>query len=419
MWVLGGQLFSALGTLIGLRLLTEVAVPKVFGAVVLATGGVALIQNLFFLPLAQAALRHYGDSAASGNLETMQRAYILCVSRVTALVAIGTLAVGFGISIVLDWPLLSGPVLAAIMLSESVRGIEVTLLNAARRQRAYGTLIATDGWMRPLGSVAGALIVPGSVVAILAGQLMSVTVVALVFSRTLDRSARNCLWRFSKLDGPDAVVARSLRSYSRPLVPAALVSWVSGLADRYIITAVAGVAVAGVYSAGYSLVSKPFLILGATIEATLRQSLYDAVSRKDDASERRLLAIWGMIAGVTGSIGLIAIILFSDQITEIFLAKAYASSTSVMPWIAAGYVLFALSQAYERSCYAHGATKSVFAIQCVGAVASVLFAAIGVWAAGIVGAAIAVPAYFGLQLVVARYLSRDRKCAYKSTQDVK
>jgi O-antigen/teichoic acid export membrane protein len=407
MWVLGGQLMSALGMLVGLRLLTEVAAPEVFGAAILATGGVSLIQNLFFLPLAQAALRHFGNSVDSGSLEALHRTYVKCAYRITVVIAVAIVLVGFGISKALTWTVFLGPVLALLLVFESLRGVEINLLNGSRRQRAYGTLLAFDGWLRPIGAFAGALLVPGSVVAILAGQMVGIAFAAMLFVPTIHRNTRMYLWRIPRLSDDEAKLAASLRDFGRPLVPAALVSWISGLADRYIITAIAGVAAAGIYSAGYALVSRPFLMLGATIEGTLRQPLYEAVSRKDSESERKLLRFWRMTVSIIGVIGLAFIILFSDQITGIFLGGNYAASAAVMPWVAAGYTLFALSQVYERTCFAHGATKAVFLIQTGGGAASIGFAAFGVWVAGIIGAAIAVPAYFALQLGLARYFAQE------------
>src|SRR5690606_27795333 len=58
-WVFAGQLSSAVGTMVGLRWLTEWVPPSVYGSVALANGVIALAQGLTVGPMMQAVLRFY------------------------------------------------------------------------------------------------------------------------------------------------------------------------------------------------------------------------------------------------------------------------------------------------------------------------------------------------------------------------
>jgi O-antigen/teichoic acid export membrane protein len=199
----------------------------------------------------------------------------------------------------------------------------------------------------------------------------------------------------------DGGIEHRLTHYASPLVPLAVVGWTSGLADRYLIGGLVGLEAAGVYAAVYGLVSRPFLMVGATVELVLRQPYYEAVSRADRQRERVILVGWtGLVVGVS-LLGLVCTLLWSEPIAGLLLGEPFRSGAFLMPWIAAGYTLLVTAQVLERVCYAHRTTGLVLAIQTVGAVLCIVIASPAIAAFGLAGAAVAVPAYFGGQLAAA------------------
>ena len=71
-----------------------------------------------------------------------------------------------------------------------------------------------------------------------------------------------------------------------------------------------------------------------------------------------------------------------------------------MPWIAAGYGLLALYHISVRVCLAHDAPRAVTLTEAVGAILAVAIGFILIRSYGVFGAAVAVPIYCGIQLVV-------------------
>jgi O-antigen/teichoic acid export membrane protein len=71
-----------------------------------------------------------------------------------------------------------------------------------------------------------------------------------------------------------------------------------------------------------------------------------------------------------------------------------------MPWIMAGYSFLVTSYITTRICYANGRTIDVLVIETVGAISSLVIGLMLIYHAGLFGAAIAVPVYFGIQLLV-------------------
>jgi O-antigen/teichoic acid export membrane protein len=195
-------------------------------------------------------------------------------------------------------------------------------------------------------------------------------------------------------------------SYALPLVPLGVISWASTLGDRYIIGGLLGVADAGIYAAVYGLSCLPFLILNGTVEQALRPIYQTAVTRAESSRARRILGIWLAVVVGLGSFGLLLFVLGHDILASLFVGKPYRSAASLMPWIAGGYAIRATSYVFERVCYAFGRTRRVLAIQLCAVAAAVALTPAGVVSFGLLGAAMAVPAYFSVQLAVAVVVAR-------------
>jgi O-antigen/teichoic acid export membrane protein len=409
-WVFFGQAASAVATLVGLRLITEVVSPAIYGTVALALGVVALAQGLAVGPLMQAVLRYYPEAALDGREGGLRRATANALRR-PLLIASGVLAAS---AIAWAWAQPQQRWLAmltlALFLAETARSVQITFLNAARRQRAMALLVMADAWLRPLGAVACVWASGPSEGAVMAGYLLGAALPLVAYRVTARRRGAPTAATTVR---PEAVgdLAHRLRAYAWPLTALPLIGWVSGQADRYIVGAMAGVAAAGSYAALYGLASKPFLMLSASAELTLRQPFYARLSVADHRGAQRALAVWagGVVAAALAMA--LLLLLFHAEFAGWLLAAEYRAHSALMAWIGAGYVLLAAAQVFERVCYACHDTRGVLGVQTAGAILSVALAAPLVWRFGIEGAAWAVPAYFGAQmlLTVARARSAWRR----------
>jgi O-antigen/teichoic acid export membrane protein len=189
-------------------------------------------------------------------------------------------------------------------------------------------------------------------------------------------------------------------------VPLGVIAWMSSLGDRYIIGGLLGVADAGIYAAVYGLSSSPFLIVSATAEQALRPIYQTAVTRGDSARSLRIHRIWlAVVVGVCSG-GVVLFVAAHDLIASLFVGKAYRGAASLMPWIATGYAIRGVSYVFERVCYAFGQTRRVLAIQLCAVTAALALTPAGVILFGLRGAAMAVPAYFSVQLAMAFFFAR-------------
>ncbi len=404
-WVFFGQGMSALATLVGLRLITEFVSPDVYGTVALALGVVALAHGLAAGPLMQAVLRYHPEVASRGGEHGLRRAALRSL-RKPVLTGAALLAAAAAALSVLEPGLRALALLSVLLfLAEVARSVEVTFLNAARRQRAMALLVVIDAWLRPIAAVVLIWAWGSHGAALLAGYLLGAGIALLGFR--LATRARQQSGLDAPPERPPADLPQRLREYALPLAALPLIGWVSGQADRYLVGSLAGVAAAGIYSALYGLASKPFLMLASGVELAVRQPFYARVSAGDRRGAVRLLALWlGGVLGVSLLVcGLIA--LFHEPIARALLAAEYRAHSALMGWIAFGYVLLAGAQVVERVCYACHDTRGVLGIQAIGAALSVAIGAPLVWAYGIEGAAWAVPVYFGVQLLIAGLRARQ------------
>jgi O-antigen/teichoic acid export membrane protein len=166
------------------------------------------------------------------------------------------------------------------------------------------------------------------------------------------------------------------------------------------------VADAGVYAALYGLSSTPFLIVSSTGEQALRPVYQTAVTRGDSARAGQIHDIW--LAAILGVCvpGVLLFVFGHDIIATYLVGRQFRGAASLMPWIAAGYAIKAVSYVFERVCYAFGKTRRVLAVQVCAVIAALVLTPAGIISFGLEGAAMAVPAYFTVQLAVAIYFAR-------------
>jgi len=375
----------------------------------LLLGVVALCHGFAVSPLMQAVLRYYPEFASAGKVQILRAVTVRIIRFTTVWVSLLFCLGAFVHAAVTGnwfWFWLA-VLIAAIFAIEGARSLELTFFNAARQQRPMALWSVAEAWARPVAVVAAVVFLTTQVSAVLIGYLIASVVVFLLFLPfVVSEGDSTGKGRLSKEYGS---TRHNLWSYALPLLPVAAAGWVSGLADRYVVGGVLGLAQAGSYAAAYALMSRPFLMLSGIIEQTLRPVYYDAVTAGDSKRSRTILRTWLVLTALVGGIGFVLALLLHEQIASWLLGESYRNSARLMPWIAGGYWLLILAHVFTRVCYAHHDTKSVLVIEAVGAVLTLglLFPLVSVF--GVIGAAGAVPLYFGSQLVTAFLLSRRYK----------
>lgn len=401
-YVAAGQALSALGAVGGIRLLTELVSPATFGAVTLAIGVGTLAINVACTPVTQAAVHFHPAFAADGRLAVLTLMLRRALGRAAGWLAAAGLAGGATWVLAGDANPRVLAAIAALVIVDGLRGLQMALLNAGRQHRRYAAWSAAEAVLRPLTAAAAVLALGGSPVVVLLAYFVTSSLLLAVFT---DRS------RAVDVAVPDPSLEGRIWRYALPLVPLGAVGWVNGLGDRYIIAGVLTVADAGIYAAAYGLVSRPFLMLGQTVELTLRPLYQAAVTAGDTPRADRLLRTWFLTVTLAGITGVALVAAASGLLAQFLLGAEFRGGAALMPWIAAGYALIIVAHVFERVCFAYGRTRWVLVIQTGSAVAGLAATLVGTLGWGLQGAAMAVPVYFAVQLglsVVAAWDTRRR-----------
>jgi O-antigen/teichoic acid export membrane protein len=423
-WVAAGQIMSALGTLVGLRLLTGLLPPHVFGEVVLLSGIVLLANGLAATPMMQGVLRFYPEAARTNNvgiLRTVTRSYLIRSTLLTSAICLGGFLLYSAVVPVNRW---LGVLIVMLLIVDVARQLELTMLNAARRQRATATWIVLDAWARPTAALAMIAMAGATAVATMVGYVTAsgLLLAWLIYRRQGENGGESGSARpgsaanptggvevensGARVPEPHEPLSKSLMRYSLPLLPLGVIGWLTGQADRFILGGMIGVEEAGLYAALYGVVSRPFLMAGGMLEAWMRPIYYETVVTREVEQEKRVLQMW-MSAIVCAAIAGVGIFLFwYAEIARILLAEPYRANAGLMPWIAAGYGLLLVAQVYGRVCYAHSDTRAVLFSETIGCIVALVTTVYAVSRFGLAGAAFAVPVYFSAQLAVAMILAR-------------
>jgi O-antigen/teichoic acid export membrane protein len=400
-WVITGQALTAIGTLVGVRLLTQILAPAQYGVLSLALGMSVLAGNLVTSPLTQAAIHFYPRYSAerlSELRDSLFRGFRRFIPWITLVALIGGAYYshsGRGSY----WLVLLVLLLFAL---ECWRTSCLSLLNAARRQRRYGLWSACDAWLRPLAAVAAVLVAGHLATAALVGYVMTSATLSLLWSRNL--------WPARASQAVPPQTARALDSamwaYALPLIPLGLLAWVTTLGDRYLIGGALSVSDAGLYAAVYGLAYSPFMIVNSAAEQAIRPVYQTAVSHDDQERARRLLWLWLAGVSLVCAAGVLLFVAAHGLIARVLISPAYRNASWLMPWVALGYGIRCVSYVFERVCYAHGRTWRVLLIQVCAAATTLIVMPMAVLNFGLRGAACAVPVCFGVQCLAAALLAR-------------
>lgn len=396
-WVGLGQALTAAGLVVGIRLQTEYISPAVFGAASLWVGIASLIVGMVCSPYAQGALRFLPEAVNTSQLHGFRWEIWRMVFR--KVIPLALLIVIGGGSWMLFWggSTLTMLMLGGMVIAESARTIEMAFCNGLRQQRSYAAWAVAEAWGRPLAAVASVHSFGPHTWAVLTGYLASSGVNLLLFGgmpliRTCQAIRRGESLPSAALDD----VAR----YCRPLVPMGLVGWISSLSDRYLIAGILGMHQAGVYTAIYGLITRPFLMVQSTLELTLRPVYFKAVTEGDRHGEWRLYRRWLALNALAGLTLFLVFGCASDLIVENLLGESYRSGAVLIPYLATGHVLLITAYNLNSYLYAHQHTREIFLITALTAVVSLGAVALFASLRGLTGAAAASIAYFGFQAAV-------------------
>lgn len=379
--VIVGKVLTIIGSLLGVRLMTEFLPQETYGELTLFLSVILVSQFAFGAALEQTAMRYY-------SIALQKQAGRLYLKKMLARWAVGSFVLG--ILIVLLRNLLMPSLPLAVLLSIiifAITGMGVNLgcgiQSAARNRLLVAGLQAGFEWLRYLLAVAFILFFRGSVAVVLSGFVIAGILVLIAYAVSI---AQLPIFREPAVEQEGDLFGNR---YFWTMVLGGGLLWIQVFADRWCIAKFMTPADIGVYQALYQISFSPSLIGSAMLLTVIAPILFH--HSKDGKS---LLEMSAVIKNYNKVIVFLALFCFGvfvlawmlrDIIPTLLLGEEYRSVSSYFPWMVLSGVLFMLSQQLMLSLCADMRIGAILTIRAVTGIVALVCYGIGAALGGIAG----------------------------------
>jgi len=404
LWIGSGQAVATVGMLVGVRLITGVLSPEVYGQLALGMTLGTLVNQVILGPLAGAALRFFSPARDAGELASFLAALRRMLGRATLMVVLLGVVVPavlllFGQSQLL-WLAFAALAFALISgLNSTLNGLQ----NAARQRAIVAWHNALSSWGRFLMAFAMVLwLGASSAVAALGYTLATLVVLA------------SQLWFFRRTIRPSEIAAeaddegirqwnRRMLNYAWPFATFGVFTFAQMASDRWALQIFATTREVGLYTVLCQLGYYPITIL-ATLLVQLVSPIF--FQRAGDGSDvcrvqqvhrvnRRLTFAVLLLTGLAVLLALAV----HGLVFRWLVAPEYRPVSWLLPWMVLAGGLFATGQFASLSLMSGNRSANLIGPKVVTAVVGVGMNLIGArlyGAQGVVAASILFSAFYCL-----------------------
>lgn len=356
-WVLFGQTTVAVISLIGLRLFTEIAAPNILGGATLLLGALTLLRNIFIAPIGNTQIRFHPEYLNKGYAkwfdENIKRLYIKFIF----------ISVGVFIVVFFVWTFISNHTLNFLLLVililyftiDAFKGFKINRLSAERKQKFAAIWQIVDTILVNAFFITALLFV-NNVESYLTGQTIGLFFGLFIFGFIAFPKIEN-----KKQENPDySVIKNKVVKYGIPFIPLAIVSWISNLGDRYVIGNFMSLNDVGIYTAVYSIASRPFIMLGGVLSGFFRPILFQAESRNDKLKANKTFVIWLICTATVFFLSIIIYLIGGNFIINLLLSKSFTQNVFLFFLvIGIAYAFFGLNQILENRIFSFGDSSKI------------------------------------------------------------
>ena len=397
-WVFTGQISVAIISLVGLRILTEIAPANILGGATLLLGILTLLRNIFIAPIGNTQIRFHPEYVNTGNAkwfdDNIRKLYLkLLVVSIIVFILIYFIWVyysSFSINLLL---LL---ILILYYSFDAIKGYKINRLSAERRQK-YAALWQIADVLLINTFFIVFLIYYTNVESYLAGQGFGLLVGLIFFGFIFFPKIKN-----KETAIPDvSEIKTKVIKYGLPFVPLAIVSWISNLGDRYIISNYLTLNEVGIYTATYSIASRPILMFYGIMSGLLRPILFQAEGIGNTNKAKIIFKHWITVLILSAIIIFICYLFLGKIIINLLLAANYRENNfPIFMIIAASYLIYGIVQTFESRLYSVELTKNTILPSSLAAGFNIIMNYLMIPCLGIMGAAFASLISFSVHLFI-------------------
>lgn len=389
----GGQAVAALGSIVGVRVLTLLLDPAEYGEFALGLTIAVLLSQIVLGPLASTSERFYAQSIEAGRTG----AYFAALRRLTAMASALILAGGLVLALALfiagraEWlPLVTSAVIFALL--SGWEGVLDAIQNAARQRAVVAWHQSLRQWLRPcLAFILVATIAASGSVGLAAYALASALVLgsqSWFFQRGPHRIALGEASRTAV-----GALERRMLAYATPFSMWGLFTWVQISSDRWALQLLGSSEQVGLYAIVLQLGLYPINLVAALLVQFAAPIVFahagEGVEIARMTSAARLC--WLLAAGMLGFSLLLAAVTIPlhRAIFSVAVGPQYQAVSYLLPVAVLAGGLFNVGQLLALVPMALGATRSLLAPKIGTALVALVLNALGAYLFGIAGVLVA------------------------------
>jgi len=389
-WVVLGQALAVIGSLVGVRLLTELLGPAAYGELALGMSVATLVNQTVFGPLSSGATRFYAPAVEQGDLGGYLNAVRRLVVSATGIIVLLMLFLVAGLLIAgrMEWIAIATAALIFAILS-GYNSILSGIQNAARQRSIVALHQGMESWARFLAAAGLLVLMRATSTVAMAGY--SAGMILVLGSQFL--FFRGIVLHNVTAADEGRIWKERIWKYSLPFASWGIFTWAQQASDRWALGLFATTQQVGLYAVLFQLGYYPILITSGMVMQFLAPIFYQ---RAGDASDGLRNAdvkelswrLTGFVLGVTGAVFLVTFLLHA-QIFRILVAKEYASVSHLLPWMLLAGGLFAAGQTVGLNLMSQMKTYTMSVAKTVSSLLGVIFNVVGAYWDGTRGIVIA------------------------------
>ena len=409
------------GSLVGIRILTELLSPVAYGELALGLTIAAIVNQIILGPLGGGIIRFYSPSIEQqdfwGYWNAVKTMVLSATGIILILVVISVAGLVFAGQV--QWITLTvGAFVFAILngYCANLGGVQM-----AERQRS---IVAIHQGMDPfLRSGLAAILI------LWLGMTSSVAMIGYAFAALILFGSQLYFFRRIIVNVHDKNFSKTKRdwqneiwSFSWPIGIFGIFTWMQLASDRWSLQLFSTTQEVGKYVVLYQLGYYPILLITGMVMQLLLPILYqragDATNslRKRDATKLSWQLVWATL-GMTMLMGLAAFVMHK-WIFQVLVAQEFRSASYLLPWMILAGGVFAAGQALASNLQAQLKTRDMMAAKIITALFGVAFNIIGAYwygMTGIVCAWLIFSMIYFLWMVVLVYDGRIKEHEIRST----
>ncbi len=364
-WITLGQTAAALGSIVGVRLLTSFLPPFEYGRLALGMTVATLVQQTLLSPLTGASLRFWAPACEARQHPAYLQGVKILFGQSMAVVAFTALAMSTGL-----WALGYTTWLSLCMTSfvfalfsgcsASLDGMQ----NAARQRVVVAWHEGIAPWLRFLMAVMMVLTLGAFGQAAMLGYGLASAIV--LSSQYLFLRYRLSLMQASQQSPTTGQIAqwvKQMRSYGWPFAAWGLFTWAQMASDRWSLQAFSTTEEVGMYAALYQLCYYPITIVSGLMTQLIVPVLFSWAGDGSDPGRTvrvRRLNHWLTLAVLFLTVPAAVITyLIRVPLLSVLVASEYRGVSAWMPWMVLSAGIYSAAQVAVLSLLSSAQTRKL------------------------------------------------------------